>query len=79
MNDEITKTKLLEYIADHVGVEHDDIKLEDSLSEQLHMNAAQIIDLMNALKGRGVEIEGVDLEEVNTVSELLDALNISEE
>lgn len=79
MNEEITKKTIIGYLADHLGVEPDDIKLEDQFSELLHMNAAQIIDFMKALEGKGVDVSDVELETTKTVGELLDALNVTEE
>jgi len=79
MNEEQTSKKIIEYLAEHLGVESDDIKLEDPFTEQLHMNAAQLIDFINYLKNKGVDVEGLELEHIKTVSDLLEALNVSEE
>ncbi len=78
MNEELTSKKVIEYLAEHLGVEFDDIKLEDPFDEQLHMNAAQLIDFIKYLKEKGVEVDDLDLESLVTVTDLLDALNISE-
>lgn len=71
------KDKLLHILSDIIGVEPDDINMEDSLKEDLHMNAVDLAELAEKLNTEGYG--AVDLSEVDTVEELIAELNIEEE
>lgn len=74
MNDTEIKIKklVLEKLAEHIGVETEDINLEDSLVDDLHLNIAEITDLISKLSDDGIEIKESEFEDVDTVSDLID-------
>lgn len=63
---------LKKQLAEHIGVEVEDIKNEDMLSEDLHMSAADISDFLEKLENDGFNVSKIDLEETETVEELLE-------
>ena len=73
MNNEI-KEKVIKALSDHLGVEPEDIKEEDSLEHDLHMRASDLSDLMENLETIGIETGKVALTEIETVTDLIDAL-----
>lgn len=74
MTDTEQKIKLivLTKLADHIGVESEDINLDDGLIEDLHLNPAEITDFLQKLSEDKIEIKEDDLEEIETVSDLID-------
>lgn len=69
------ETKVKEVLSNLIGTEPDDIVLDDSLREDLHMSATNLVDFLKALEQEGVVTSKVDLTEIKTVSDLLDALD----
>ena len=68
--------KLFSLLAEQLGVEPEDIHLEDSLRAELHMNSVDLAELAAKLEEEG--FGAVDLSEIETVEELLEALNVEE-
>jgi len=66
------KTLVLNKLANYIGVEPDDIKLEDDLIEDLHLNPAEITDFLQKLSEEDIEIKEEDFEEIETVSDLIE-------
>ena len=50
------KNLVIGKLAEHIGVETEDINLQDSLVEDLHLNIAEISDLLQELSEEGIEI-----------------------
>jgi acyl carrier protein len=71
------KNKLLEILSSIIGVEAEDIEMEDSLREDLHMNSVDLAELVEKLSTEG--FESVDISEIETVEELIEALHLEEE
>lgn len=71
------KTKLLEILSGIIGVEVEDIEMEDSLRDELHMNAVDLAELSEKIEAAGMG--HADLSEVETVEELIEALHLEEE
>jgi acyl carrier protein len=75
-------TKKRDYIkkllSEHIGVEEDDIHLDDSLSEDLHMSSSDLTDFINTLNQKGVEIDLAELSSIDTLEELLDKITQEE-
>jgi len=71
-----TETKIkdiiLSKIAEQIGVDVEDIDLEDSLIDDLHLNTAEITDLLAKLSDQGLEVEESEFENIDTVSDLID-------
>ncbi len=64
-----------EVLANQIGVEPQDIKIEDSLSDDLHMSPADISDFVSTLGDLGVDTTKIDLTTIKTVSDLIECLN----
>ncbi len=62
-------------LAEHIGVEPEDIEDDDFLIDDLHMNPSEIVDFSEKLKEVGLDITRVDLMNLNTVEDLIDALS----
>ena len=74
MTDTEQKIKLivLTKLAEHIGVESEDINLDDNLIEDLHLNPAEITDFLQKLSEEKIEIKEENFEEIETVSDLID-------
>ena len=71
------KNKLLELLSSIIGVEIEDIEIEDSLRDDLHMNSVDLAELVEKLSDEG--FGPVDISEIETVEELIEALHLEEE
>lgn len=69
------KHTILSSLAEHLGIEKEDIALDDSFAVDLHMGATELTDFMHLLGTKGVDVEGVDLTDVENVEELLEAFH----
>lgn len=70
----VTENTIIKLLAEHIGVEPDDIKREDFFFEDLHMSPTDLSDFLETLAGTGIDITKIDLSTVETVEDLLDAL-----
>ncbi len=63
-------------LAELIGVEPEDVTLEDSLADDLHMGAAELTDFVLLLQENDMDIEAADLNlaELETVSDLVEAI-----
>ena len=66
--------KVIELLARHLGVEPDDLSEEDSLTDDLHMRLTDISDFLGMLEQQGLDTEKIDLSEIDSVGELIEAL-----
>ena len=73
MNKDI-KDQIIKSLSDHLGVEPEDIKEEDSFEDELHMRASDLSDFMSTLQDLGINTEEVDLTEIETVGDLINSL-----
>jgi acyl carrier protein len=73
MNKDI-KDQVLKGLSDQLGLEPEDINDEDSIYQDLHMQASDISDFMERLQSLNIETGSVNLTEIETVTDLLDAL-----
>ena len=64
-----------EVLADLIGVESEDIELEDSFRDDLHMSATDLSDFLKLLGDRGINIDKVDLTEITSVADLVETLD----
>lgn len=69
-----TKEKVKRELADFLGVSMEDIEDETTLTEDLHMKASDLTDFMEILNVAGFDTSKIDLMEVETFSELVEAL-----
>lgn len=67
--------KIKEIVADQLGIDEDDIKLESNFKEDLEADSLDLFELVMALEEEyGVEIPSEDLEKIATVSDIIDYL-----
>lgn len=71
---EKTKTRVKRELADFLGVDMEDIEDDTGLTDDLHMDPSQLTDFMEILGKAGFVTEDVDLTEVETFLELVEAL-----
>lgn len=69
-----TRQKIKRELADFLGVDMEDVEDESSLREDLHMNAANLTDFMEILTKAGYDTTSLDLTEVETFLDLVEAL-----
>lgn len=65
-------------IARGLGIETQDISDDDSLTEDLHMRATDLTDLLEALSENDFDTSRLDLTAIETVSELIEALGVGD-
>jgi len=70
--------QIIDLLAEYLGVSSDDLKLDDSLPDDLHMSASELTDFKEQLIGKGYDIENVNLGEIDTINDLIDAIGDSE-
>lgn len=70
--------EVLKLLAHHLGVEPEDIKNDDSLVNDLHMEPTEISDFKETLESEGIDTETLDITEVDTVENLIESLNLEE-
>ena len=68
------KQKIKRELADFLGIGMEDVEDESEFESDFHMNAAQITDFMEILASAGFETSGLNFNEIDTFSELVDAL-----
>lgn len=69
------KKQVLEILAQYLGIDPEDINDDDSLSTDLHMRASDLTDFIQSLNQIGIDTSRVDLTEIDTVEELIEALD----
>lgn len=77
VRDDFSKLKGL--LADHIGVEPEDIEAEDYLTEDLHMTPTDLTDFTHVLEQEGFITTKLDFTQIQTVNDLIEALSGSEE
>jgi hypothetical protein len=65
---------VIKLLSDFLGVEEDDIHMDDSLREDLHMSPSEITDFVQILNDHSFEVELTDLTTIETLEELLDKM-----
>lgn len=66
--------KILKILAKHIGTEPDEIKSEFSFKSDLHMNASDLSDFLGKVESSGFDTSKIDLTEIDTVDNLIEAL-----
>ena len=67
--------KIKEIVADQLGIDEDDIKLESNFKEDLEADSLDLFELVMALEEEyGVEIPSEDLEKIATVNDIIEYL-----
>ena len=71
-------TKVKKQLAEHLGLEPEDIKDEDTLINDLHMSASDLADFTEKLKKENIDVSKLDFSEIDTVTELEEVLGLDE-
>lgn len=67
--------KIKEIVADQLGIDEDDIKLESNFKEDLEADSLDLFELVMALEEEyRVEIPSEDLEKIATVNDIIEYL-----
>lgn len=74
MQDKNVREQVVKSLADHLGVEPEDIKDEDTLATDLHMRASDLTDFIETLQEVNSDAGNIDLAAMETVGDLIDAL-----
>ena len=69
-----TKEIVKRELANFLGVDTGDIEDDSILTEDLHMKATDLTDFMEILTRMDMETEGIDLTEIETFLDLVEAL-----
>lgn len=73
-----TKEKVKTELANYLGVESEDIEDESILSEDFHMKPNDLTDFAEKLSTAGFETSKIDLAEIETFGDLMEALTAHE-
>jgi len=65
-------------LAEHIGVEADDIKDDDFFFDDLHMNPTELSDFVHELETLSIDTTKIDMEELETFEDLLDQISQGE-
>lgn len=68
------KDKIRLELADHLGIEPEDILDDSLLTEDLHMKASDLTDFVEILGNSGFDTGKIDLTEIETFLDLVEAL-----
>jgi acyl carrier protein len=68
------KQNIKRELADFLGIGLEDIEDESEFESDFHMNAVQITDFVEILGKAGFNTQDLDFNEIDTFSELVDAL-----
>jgi acyl carrier protein len=74
MTEENIKDIVITSLADFLGVTKEDITIEDSLSDDLHISPADLSDYLESLSSKGLNTNDLKMENIDTVGELIDEL-----
>lgn len=67
--------KIKEIVADQLGIDAEDIKLESNFKEDLEADSLDLFELVMSLEEEyGVEIPSEDLEKIKTVNDIIEYL-----
>jgi hypothetical protein len=74
--DEKFKKLLKTKIAEHIGVEVEDVKDEDIFGDDLHMSATEFSDFLGSLAPMGVDAGLLDISTSSSVEELFNEVSL---
>lgn len=73
-----TSALVKKLLAEHIGVEPQDIDDNDTFSEDLHMRASDLSDFISILEDNGLETKNLDLTTIETVNDLIESISSEE-
>ena len=72
------KSQIIRLLAEHIGVEPEDLSEEDFFLEDLHMNPVELSDFVHSLGNLEIDTSKLETGSIETVSDLLEALGAVE-
>ena len=76
MSEKNIKNIVTTSLVDFLGVTTEDITLDDSLIDDLHISPSDLSDYLVSLGSKGLNIESLEMENIDTVGELIDELTL---
>ena len=73
-----TKDKVKSELANYLGIESADVEDESVLSEDFHMKPNDLTDFVESLTASGFDTSKIDLTEIETFGDLIEALTARE-
>ncbi|MEJ2441308.1 MAG: phosphopantetheine-binding protein [Patescibacteria group bacterium] len=71
--------KILTALSEQIGVEEEELDIEDSFQEDLHMSPADLTDFLERLGEMGLDTSNIDLIETKRVEDLIETIISQEE
>jgi acyl carrier protein len=78
MTNSETTNKILTLLAQHLGVEVEDISLDDSFEDDLNMSSIDLSDFAHVLEKEGYEVSPEEIVKFENPGELADFLSIED-
>ena len=72
------KSQIIKRLAEHIGVEPEDIDEDDAFLTDLHMNPMEMSDFVHSLTSLDLDVSHLNLAEIETIADLLEALGAAE-
>jgi len=72
------KSQIIKRLAEHIGVEPEDIDEDDAFLTDLHMNPMEMSDFVHSLTSLDLDVSHLNLAEIETIADLLEALGAVE-
>ena len=66
-------------IAEHLGVDVEDVQDEDHLTRDLHMSAADLTDVIEKLSTAGLDTDNINPQKIKTVKNLQESIDFKDE
>ena len=70
--------KVKDILSEQLGTEPEDIKNNDSFSDNLNMRPSDISDFFSKIEESSIDKKNIDIEEVQTVGDLIEYLSAEE-
>ena len=72
------KSQIIKRLAEHIGVEPEDIDEDDAFLTDLHMNPTELSDFAHSLTSLDLDVSHLNLAEIETIADLLEVLGAVE-
>ena len=79
MNEKTTEEKVISLLSEHLGVEPEDIHLEDTFWDDLHVSPADLAEFIQSLDTYNFSTSKLNLEEIETIGDLIEHLTVNSE
>ena len=72
------KSQIIKRLAEHIGVEPEDIDEDDAFLTDLHMNPMEMSDFVHSLTSLDLDVSHLNLAEIENIADLLEVLGAVE-